>query len=226
MKQGFILICCAGLINCQGYSVTGGPGPVNAPSLMTKVERTSDLLHLNSLFVLPVAYDVAARAQADPEIDEELKDAFSREMGVALVFAREVAREFRPNPTTRMDPVVKREDALRIAAQHGSDAVLAVQVHSIVQREGSSLGASQGARLSFSVAAHRIPDGREIWSGSYSFTDQALSENLFRAEKRGLGGGVGWKSTRLLFAAGFEAAAKDLAKRRNAEFMSAPQQGG
>lgn len=222
--QRVLCVLLAGVLGgCHGYSVTGGPGQTVAPSLATRVSRNADLLGLNSIVLMPIEFDRAARGKIAHQeaFDGELVKAMRQELPIEIIAASEVFPALKPFQLGDefAAPQISKEEALGRAKQLGSDAVMTTRVQQYVERLGSGMGAEQPAWVEFSVNLYRAADGKEIWRANYSFKDQALSDNLFRAKDRLQKKDLGWRSAQALLLHGFEIAAQDLAKRRLAQFV-------
>lgn len=71
----------------------------------------------------------------------------------------------------------------------GCDTVLLTTVSRFKQREGSEMAVDAPASAAFDLKMIDARQGRVIWTGAFSETQEALLENLFslkKAEKRGL----------------------------------------
>jgi hypothetical protein len=88
--------------------------------------------------------------------------------------------------------------------------VLLGKVYRFREREGQALGASRAASVGYEVTLFEAPGGRRLWTSRFDETQQALTENIFNAQ-RYPGGGRRWLTAAELARWGAEGAAKALA---------------
>lgn len=225
-----VLLTCGALIGCQGFSITGGPGRVATPSLVSHADNPHDLVGINSILVAPVQFGAGARQSASGEIvlTQKLEQALGRELSLRLVSARDVVPRLRNQGQEALFRPASVKEIFEAAKSRELDGVLQITVHEYVERAGSALGSSEPARVYFTASLVRLSDSAAVWTGSYRFRDQALSDNLFQAGDRFFQAeqgveqrpGLGFKSADELLLSGFHKLAEELAAARTARFMA------
>jgi hypothetical protein len=231
------------LSGCSGYSLTGGPGKVVAPSLISSSSSRDALREINSILLLPIEVDRqkssregGVAAQLSPALvqqaADDLAERFSVETGVQVQRVHDVLRL----PASRELNPEQVQQALAKATASGVSAVLVTRLHSYIEREGSAMGTEVAAHVHVSFAvipiaataaplnAAGIYSQKAAWEASYNFRDQALSENLFRLHKALLSQpagqkGLRWHNAATLLRLGFAEAARDFSERRTQAFL-------
>ncbi len=187
---------------------------LTSPGLVTRAAQAHDFLSLNSLLLVPVVIGDKAKGAEKVTMDSNLEDAVGQELGGGVLKSRE-----RFPKTEARNP----KEALVLARQAGTDGVIFASVDSLKERVGSRVGVTEPASLGFSIVVLRTSDSKEIWSGSYSYQDQPLSDNLLTI--RDSLENPGWKSAHDLFNTGLHEALRDFAERRVGQFSPGVKQG-
>ncbi len=208
-----VLIYSAG---CTGYSITGGPGQAAPPSLQSSAADYKDLASLNVILLSPIVFEkqaISSTTAKNEMFNKQLLEAISS--GTDL----EVVPPARGSDADRGIQSGSPDIAAWLAAANrlGADGVLITRLRTYQDRQGSAAAAEQGARVAFTMTIYQSGDGRPIWQASYHFEDTALSDNLFKLRNR-LEGGTGWLSADRVLRSGFDAAARDLSRTREAAF--------
>lgn len=223
MRLVLVLVQILVLVGCSGYSITGGPGEVVAPNLKTSNYNAADLLRVNSLLVLPVAFDSEVGSLTEGEIstlEESLvnavNDLLRMETHTGEVVKKALERESQSfsNQLRGYEP---------LGRSLGADTVLETRIHRIIKRVGSRVGVSQPALVDFSMSLVRSSDDQVIWQGNYFYRDQALSDNLFligeRLRDAKENQRFGWLSADEIFARGVRETLESIAKSRDQSFQ-------
>ena len=218
MKACLIFALAGMASGCTGYSATGGPGKTVAPSLQSSRVQGLELVRLNSMILMPVEFDPAARQNSIPgsSFDQELEAALRSELGIEIIAPADAFGAGRINKSKIVRPEITKQQALEAAGKRGSDAVLLLKVHEFREREGSKVGVENPAAVFFSAAIYRAADGAEIWQASYNYKDQALTDNILRFGREQ--GSVSWKSAGELLRSGLGAMSRELASKRMQQF--------
>lgn len=211
-----VMALMTGIIGCQGFSATGGPGKIVNPSLVASTEQPRDLLTVNSVLILPP--EVEQQGNLDIEqrkaLYTQLHQTFSEESGVQVVDAARVEAQ-----AEIFERPLAKQAALDLARAQGADSVLVTRLHNLVARKGSSVGANQGTQIDLSYSMVRVSDGKTVWEANYFFEDQALSENILRLNQRlKEGSGLSWNSTEDVVRKALQSASRDFASRRVEQF--------
>lgn len=85
--------------------------------------------------------------------------------------------------------VRRLEDARRIAAENGSNAILEISLSRYRERVGGDYGVQQPAAVTFSYKLIEVGQGRVVCHGRFDEEQQSLMENLFnlgKTQERGL----------------------------------------
>ncbi len=223
MKAFFYTFSLLLLCGCTGYSITGGPGKTVAPRMVSSLQKESDLIHVNSILVSPVVFDESARNAIinANKITEALEDSLKEGISVGFVPSADVLRAYGRKPGGLVPATVSTEEAIKLAWQKGCDSILVTHILEWTDRIGSAVGASRAASLSFSMDLIRVKDSKVIWTSSYSFQDQALTDNLFRiGDTAENGAGLKWETTSDLLSQGFKSAIRDLSEKRLGQFVT------
>ena len=109
----------------------------------------------------------------------------------------------------------------RVLASQGVDALLTTALVEYEEVEGSSVG-GEPATVSFVMGVVSLPDGKEVWRGTYFFRQEPLTNNWLRLGERVSrdGSGVGWRSARAELERGLAGALSDFGNRRTEQFLS------
>jgi hypothetical protein len=110
--------------------------------------------------------------------------------GIAVVPAEDVARSLAIESATDRR-LIPRAVAQVAAVEFGADAVLLGEVSRYQERSGQAAGTLHPAAVGFQVTLYSAPGARKLWSGVFSETQQALSENVL-STYRYPGGGTRW----------------------------------
>lgn len=215
LRVAAVACCTVVSLGCRGYSITGGPGRTSPPSLQTGAADAAALVSINSLYIPKVLVEDRVRLLTDPKVDfdHELAEALHQELDLKLLQYEEGA----PSSSSK-------SDLIAYAGRRGADGILLTRIHNFIERDGTRLASDQPASVDFSMSVHRVSDGAKIWDSSFHFKDQALSENLFKIDKRFSGDREGgWKSARELLIAGYRSALSDFARRRFAQYSAHPR---
>ena len=78
---------------------------------------------------------------------------------------------------------VPPESARIVAEKFGVDALLVGEITRWDEREGTTAAATRGASVAFHLALFDAPGGQQLWSTTFSHTQQPLSENLLAASR-------------------------------------------
>lgn len=214
-RVAFSFMACLAVTACAQRVGPAASPTLVTPSLLSHSERPRDLLTINSLAVLPPHFDPRARSAESlaPSFYDDLERAAQEHVELALAPSQEVR--------AAVSRASGRSNALALGKELGADAVLRTEILRYVTREGSAVGATQGAAVDFAMTMVRVSDGKEVWRASYHFEDQPLSENLFKIRQR-FGGseGAGWRSAQALLQDGFRQAFREFSDKRFAEFSA------
>ena len=110
--------------------------------------------------------------------------------GVSVVPADDVARAL-ATPLSDNSRLVPRAVAQLVANKFGADALLLGEVSRFEERSGQAAGTMHPAAVGFEVTLYTAPGSKKLWSGVFSETQGALSENLL-SNYRYPGGGMRW----------------------------------
>jgi len=98
---------------------------------------------------------------------------------------------------------VDLDTVLNIGRQLGADAMLLGRVYRFRERDGDAISVQTPAAVTFDLLMIYVPDGRLLWEGNFSESQQPLSENLFNfrefMDRKGR-----WLTSRELAAGGLE----------------------
>ncbi|TFG93723.1 MAG: hypothetical protein E4H11_07985 [Myxococcales bacterium] len=156
---------------------------------------------------MPVGSPLGAADAADL-VATFVTDAL-RAQGFAVVPPSDMLGAFvaQGRPIPRLD---QREAGALAAREFGASAVLLGKVYRYREREGQALGASRAASVGFEVTLFEAPGGRRLWTSRFDETQQALTENVFNAQ-RYPGGGRRWLTAAELARWGADGSARALA---------------
>lgn len=204
----FGLLCLPVACSEQSSVVVLSEQPSDA--LRTEAKKPKDLLLINSIFIAPPA--IAKDARVSPEVEKALygtlKGAAAEELSLETKFHDSKA------PAKGTSP-------LYLAKASGTDAALVTTLRRYIEREGSSIGASKNAEVSFDMQLVRLTDQKIVWQASYSFVDTAASDDLvtFTKNVQSKGGSGGWTTASHLVERGVKEGFRDFSKKRNAQFL-------
>jgi len=188
----------------------------SAPSLATRAGDLNQFLTLNSLAILPIAYDPKLRLVTDDVragAERGLEEAFRREVDVRFLSSADVKKVIGAPAGAGGDPA-------SIGRRLNVDGVPATTENQLVERRGSAAGAEQPAAVDFTMRLVRSSNGAEIWRAVYHYKDEPLSENLLNLNARLAAGSVAsFRSARDLLTTGFSSAGRDLAEARQGSFQ-------
>lgn len=115
------------------------------------------------------------------------------------------------------------DEIFKAAASADADTVLFARVDRFIDRNGTTIGSSQGAEVALTISLRRIADRREIWTRSFGYRDQALSDNLLKLPSRRAqqqeAASAGWLSAEQLFNNGVRELARTLRRERVTAFQ-------
>ena len=235
-RHVFLSVLCVLCVGCgpRVKELSKAPSGLSLrePRLQSQVVNKAELLRVRSVAVAPIELGSRVRSQNEQPVAlyDYLSDAARRELGmkVLLLDAAALASAQQSGGLADGTPrgaVPRREAALQQVEQLGGDAILLTKLHHFNQRVGSRVGAEKPAHVSFEMSLVREADQAPIWTASFSFRDQALSDNLFRIGERvefNRKGQLGWKSADSIAQLGFKEAFEDLSSHRRAQFERAP----
>lgn len=222
MKRLFISLCSLVLVPL--FVACGDRSPLQLPTegervpLRSQAEKPQDLLHVNSVLVIPPRYSQRARDRMsrDEAIYRELGASAVAEFGMEVKSGGEVFKAARKLGMNIPDP-----EALSLGTRFGTDAVLVTTVNQFIERVGSNIGVTQPATMDFSMSMLRVSDGKEVWKASYHFSDEAISDDLVAAGgKMQTKGGPGWGTADRALRSGFRLACRDFNDKRTAQFVN------
>ncbi|NMC62107.1 MAG: hypothetical protein GYA55_02965 [SAR324 cluster bacterium] len=208
---------CIFLVSCSLNSSTVPRYGTNTGNFVGDSGDASGILSINSLLILPLAFDANTREQSRNAriFYDALVNAFKSDLDMEISTDQRFLNDFNGE-----NPGACLNFAKAKGPSYGSDAVLCTTLHQFKERRGSSLGSENPAELSFSMQILRISDGRSIWMGDFVFKDKALNENLLNLDTRisKRGEDAGWQSARIMIERGFHEASADFARRRLEKF--------
>ena len=210
LRRGCFFLLLAGcffLTGCQGFSATGGPGPLVKNDLRTWRAPTFSPQTINQIVVMPL----------EGEVYQGLPESVQRQI------ARELGKTFELNTSLEviaagetMDAQARGPQSLR-AARLGEAAGVQGVLYGVLTRyriqnnlrEQRGRPSAAGFKLWLVKSGHPEP----LWSASYEKEEQPLSENLFLLPEA-LERGVGFKGSMVLLKRGFTDAADALQQLR------------
>jgi hypothetical protein len=216
LKNCNILLSLSLMVGCQGYSVTGGPGRVVPASAQVEKEVSQAIVSVHSVYVAPVTFEQGV--DADMALAEILTGAVRREAKQSLdieVFDPEVAQQAFNGTNVQ----ASMQEAREFGRSLGAEAILLTKVQRYVKRIGTAAAAEQGAHVAFTMELRSVTSNEIVWKGSYSFKDQALSQNFLRlGERVREEGRRGWWTAEQLFEKGAEELLNKLQNDRIQQF--------
>jgi hypothetical protein len=193
---------------------------VTTTPLSVRVPEATQLATIASVLVLPPVFSNSGQDASSTVVRtvERLESIAQRELTVT-VFGRRWVEE--SPERARLVGEIGRTPSLAALQRHGVDAILRTELTSFVERRGSSVG-GEPASVSFVMTLVRSADARELWQGTYSYSQTPLSDNLLQlgdvvGQKRR---GPGWSSGSEIFEAGVSSALRDLNTRREHQFLA------
>ena len=208
---------CALLLSCTpaGSNLPGYGSPTG--NFVSGARDEAGLLGVNSLLILPLAFDENVRGQSAnaPLYYDALVSAFRGDVDFDLTADVHLLSEKDISGASQC-----HSSGVEAGRRYGVHAVLCTVLHRFTERAGSSMGTERPAALSFSMEMRRVGDGKIIWGGDFVFRDAALNENLFNLSQhlseRGSGGG--WQSALSMLERGFREASSDFSRKRLEKF--------
>jgi hypothetical protein len=218
----FLALLLVPLAGCPGYSSTGGPGKNISPALRTTSADASRLKGVNRVLIAPVEIDRDVSRKSDVRLSEthpfyaDLVRAAEQGLQVEIVKGLPVLEAV--GKQTGAGNSLDRNAAL--ARSFSADSVIITRIHRYEERLGNRFAADRPASLSFTMRLIDSSEGRELWSASYRFHDEALSENFFKIkEKAARGKGKrGWQNAYQLLQSAFIEAVTALGSLREQQF--------
>ncbi len=218
MKSLFLLSCWMLLAGCSGYSSTGGPGSNRPPRLQTNAPELGRLYQIDSLYLAPIQIDEESYRSASypPDLYRQSADLARALLNIELAVEESQGDE-NHLVQSRADRVKLLADRAR---SQGAQGLLLIRGHRFGERVGSRVGIEKPAALAFSMELFQTNDIlTPIWRASYSFQDQALSENLLKAGDRfSKNKQAGWGTAEAAYRQGLKEALSDLRSKRGAMY--------
>jgi hypothetical protein len=188
------------------------------------VSDPSQLSTVNSVLVALPEFEASARnAKIDPkQIGELVENTAVRELDLKVVGDDWLGKTlgFTRDSIYGVDGSLSESSraALRKA---GVDGVVRTEILEYVDRIGSAVGGDP-ASVAFRLSVVRTVDYKTVWQGTYSYRQEALTDNLLKLGQRlgKDGSGTGWTTGMVALERGFDAAFKDFRSRREAQFLS------
>ena len=213
--QGVFLLSVL-LCGCGSSLSTSTINPKESNDLTSSVVEPRALRNVNSILVVPIELKGKTETQDPSTLPyySELVASFIDDAGVEIKGGAELF-----SIRTAPKGVRAKSDAIALGRKSKVDAVLLTEILTLVEREGSSIGANVPARAGFFMVMINTETGEEIWRASYHVTDRALSENLLEV-KESSERGARWRTASELLQRGFILAARDFGTRRRNQFLS------
>lgn len=196
---------------------------VTTTPLSVRVADASQLATVVSVLVVPPSFSSGMQASLPMAsyIVDRLESIAERELTVAVLGRRWIEES---SERVRLVGGISRAPSLASLQRQGVDAILRTEVTSFVERRGSSVGGDP-ADVSFVMTLVRSSDSKELWQGTYSYSQTFLSDNVLQlgdvvGERRR---GPGWISGAEIFEAGVSSALRDLNTRREQQFLALKQ---
>lgn len=215
MYHAKFLICLAFIIiGCTKTPVTVVDPGAPRPYLVSQSDDKKGLLRVNSLLIFPPSFERASEEKLSNSVYSLLVGAFQDDSEVQIKGNDDVlgaARAMGSNPGS--------DKLSNLAKKFGSDSVLLTTIHSFKERSGSNVGSSDPGEVKFSMAVMQMPQGKEVWRGSFVFKGEAVSDNLLHMDSITDGGrGLAWKNTSDILERGFREASREFSTRRLESF--------
>lgn len=217
--KSFVYIAMLIQLGCVGFSITGGPGKIVEPHLKSLPVDGERLVVINSVLILPVmTHDRSHKLQDRFWYLENLQEAFGGEAGLEVVGSRRSLDNF---VWPANSSLVDNAELAQLGRKHSADAVLITHVDTYRNRDGSQVGVETPAKVSFRMELLNVQSASPVWTASYYYADQALSDNIFRVDDRfAKGRNAGWRTADDLMRGGIIEAATALAKARDRQFSN------
>lgn len=201
---------------CSGSLTPSSFNPKESRDLTSEVAEPKALRQVSSLLVLPLQTKGGALTESGLTFPfySSLLSTFISESNVEIKGGAAVI-----DPRSVPQGVKARGEAVALGKKLGVDAVLMTELMTLVERQGSSIGANVPARVGFFMVMLDVNSGDELWRASYHVTDQALSDNLLDMKESGERG-ARWRTANELLERGFILAARDFGSRRRSQFLS------
>lgn len=217
-RVALLLILGLSLGACAAGHRNSKPLPaLRSRGFVAAVSDPGSLIGVSSVTVAPVLPDSDLRLTAlEREVLNALYLAVTQEESSLEVTRSHSLEEKAGHSTAGPDDAF-----LRAARSDKSDAVLILELHRYVERNGSRLEAIKGAEVDFALRLVRAADGKAVFGGSYHFEDRALSDNLLHAgDTLRAGRGSRWSTARELFEEGLRLAWREFSARREQAFLA------
>lgn len=221
LKALLILVCS--LAGCGGYSATGGVGKVVQPRLRSELVAGVDLGEINSVLVAPLLFSDAILKSSEHNLVgrypfyELVSRTVESKLSAEVFSGTDVVSRLAPGGGIRVDET----QFFSVADAVGARGVLITRVHRYVERVGSRVGVEQPASVYFTMELLRTDSRDLVWRSSYSFTDRALSENLFRLKDHfGDRTQPGWRTASDALLRGISEATEDLNHKYSRQFLN------
>ena len=225
------IIFCLGCARNSGRlsNASSAPGGTltDSAGLQSRPTERHEIVAINSVLVLPPRPDLDQSQNSalsavftDGAFYRELAEGFRAQNELQVVASDEVAALMRKDLLGRQGGPLNTAEISALGQKYRTDAVLATTVHRYSERSGSAVGANAGAEVDFAMELRTSAGANLVWSASYHFSDQAISENLLKAiETLKTRSGKGWITARQALSYGFAAASKELALVRQQAFQ-------
>lgn len=200
--------CCTLMLllaGCSGYSATGGPGRLVPVALTTEVFTPYDFSQVRDVVLLPIR---GAALNRQPElVASELNSRLIRilDLHTSLAIRNTTESEMVSSALAELKQDSLLARAIELNRILDSDGVFYASVSKYVTEDRIR---SQPAAVAFRVWFLPRGAAKAAWEATYKFSEQPLSENLFRM-KQALEDGLRYKSTMQLSERGFRALAKE-----------------
>jgi hypothetical protein len=215
-------------LGCSDYAASpvGKPGKASnnyASSLSTNSIRDSELAGVSSIGVIqPLFRQEVLENPSRYGINQAEKQVISSAIITSL--RQQVTLEvidLREKALPEVNTLLARNQALNIGRKNLVQNILVTSIEDFQSRSGTQVGSNLSAALGFKLALLRVRDGSELWTATYSFRDNAITDNLLAINKRAESGtGPGWKNIKGLAQGAFTAAFRNLEERRLKTLLS------
>ncbi len=208
-----VLIIVGIFVSCSGYS--SGKRPLIEQPLSVETSQAYEPLKINVISVLPIEFSQSASEDLNDPANAtiELIKALELETSLDVVNARSPKTIEEALPELRSLPVSPREKALRLGRRTASQGVIYGVVNDFRASDGSGLGSSTPASVSFKLWLIDAESGSTLWTANYNHSQQPLTENLLRLPDA-LSSGVKYRSREELLVSGFQDAGKSIEQLR------------
>lgn len=245
VRAGTIFLLTAGTIGCQGYSVTGGPGPLVSDPL--RVTTSSELSALRSVVVLPLKNGIGVTLSPE-ELERattSLLEELQSQSAIAVLNINEERTVSSALKGVLDDKVPDAVQAKSLGAKVGAKFVLFGALTKFAPLTGSSSpegplrfagsiddgdinspqnslrgGVAPTSRLlpggvGFRLFLLEVSSGRTAWSATFDLEERSVAENLFQLPRQLEIAGNRQELERIL-RLGFRSAVKELELSRHA----------